>query len=813
MKKIICFIVLITMCLGVFSGCGKENGSETITLKALELLDINYENTALEMEESADVRVSISSKVKTGEEITAAVATNIAADKYNYFLVDWGDGTWSHQGPYAQKIMGNVPHVYKQAGTYSVRAACINLSSGELFGWSKATEVIVSGDTFHSEYITKVRAISSSELDADHSCDKIADNNNATYWKSQKAKDALTEEWVGFEFDTYYCLDTIEFKVPKEAEIWPSNFAVEYTTDRGENWYSLPKYYYQYDYSKADATSIMGYPNPKGATIVLNLDGIVANGIRVVSKLFPLDNLKADKYLQIAEMRVSGDERSLFYTSMGGSFDADLNNMWTIFGTAETEPAVSGSLAGPNPDPYRSGCATITSTEWLEWDGLQQIWRDDNEAVMELYDMTLFEAVMGEDGYGNTGYIWATKDGPQHLDVQNHYVYNSIFILAARNYLFTANNTEDFFERTNKRGQTMEERIDGAMEYMLTVMEGDTGVLTITDPRNDGTPNGVASNYWDAMKAFGYKSSYENIYFYRSLLAMADIKEYQGETEEAKKFLALAEKTKKAFNETFWDSDKGRYITSINIEGKRLDFGVTYVNFMAAEAGLTDAEQAKLIYDWIDGKRIIEGDTSTGEDIYGKFKYAARGNTLDVSSTGAPYYWWDHGGLLPCTPGTFGGYGNQMQNGGTIFYISYYDLMGRIKNLGVDNAMERLNVILEEFHNSDSLRVFPYTVHGGYVSGVIGEFPESGLVPLTYVTGILGINPDEQGLKISSNLPKDMDYAGIREYKFADRVYSIKINKDAKNPMAQEVDGVWFVELPADETWIITPENTLIKAE
>ena len=95
----------------------------------------------------------------------------------------------------------------------------------------------------------------------------------------------------------------------------------------------------------------------------------------------------------------------------------------------------------------------------------------------------------------------------------------------------------------------------------------------------------------------------------------------------------------------------------------------------------------------MDGKRIIAGDTSTGDDIYGEFKYSSRTNTVDVSTLGPPYYWWDHGGQLPCTPGTFGGFGHQMQNGGTIFYISYYDLMGRLNTVGADSAQSRFNVI------------------------------------------------------------------------------------------------------------------------
>ena len=120
---------------------------------------------------------------------------------------------------------------------------------------------------------------------------------------------------------------------------------------------------------------------------------------------------------------------------------------------------------------------------------------------------------------------------------------------------------------------------------------------------------------------------------------MADIKEYYGETAEVQKYNELAAKSKDAYNKLFWDDAKGRYITSVNVNGDRIDFGMTMVNYYAVAYGLADKEKAERIYEWLDGKRIIEGDTSTGADIYGEFVYSSRSNTVDVSSTGAPYYW------------------------------------------------------------------------------------------------------------------------------------------------------------------------------
>jgi len=554
------------------------------------------------------------------------------------------------------------------------------------------------------------------------------------------------------------------------------------------------------------------------------MDGIVCNGIRITSKLF----LMEPRTLAISEIRAYGTTDQLLYTSIGGTFDADLNNMWTIFGTAKTEPVVYGSVAGEstNQSPFRTGSAMIASTEWAEWTGLKFNWTG-YDAVQDAYLNQLINIRTGSDGWSNDdGYVYATADSAQHLGMQNHYTYNQIFILAVRNYLLTGNNVEiyqngeyvHFLDAKNRYGQTIAGNLEKAMSYMLETLDGKSGILTINDPRNDGTVTGVASNYWDVHRSFGFKSAYENSLFYGSLLAMADIKTYLGAAEEAQYYTDLAALAKGEFNKLFWDEGTGRYITSVNAQGVRLDFGMTYVNFYACAYGVATAERAALIYDWIDGDRIIPTDTSTGKDIYGAFIYAARSNTLDISTTGAPYYWFDHNGALPCTEGTFGGFGHQMQNGGTIFYISYYDMLGRINQVSANDGYQRFQSIMTEFHE-DSLRRNQYMAfvqdgyqgYGEYVEGVIGEFPESGLVPLTFITGFLGLNVSGEGLVIDPHLPTAMKYAGIRSYQFGNRTYSIQVSTLVEEASVQIADGTYFITVPADETYILTLDNRLFK--
>ncbi len=836
--------------MGCLASCqGGGDRTENITVDNsvktthYDLQEIEYSQSNLERPtDDTYLTVSVPTKdfIPTGETVTVATkikATKIWAKKAGdlvagavYYVVDWGDGTWSYNGPGLQnesmKSTVNNYHAYKKPGTYYIRAAAFNMQTDEMIGWSEGKKIVIEGEEAPYDGLIKDLKTISSSAEKGCEAEKVADSSSSTYFKSTPAEDPYDAQYVGYLFNDNYTLNTIEVQIPAQADIFPSNIAVEYTTDYGASWQSLPKYYYLYDYAQGIFNPLMRFPNPKGATLVLGLDGIVANGIRFSSKLTSvnLSDLAKDKYLAVSEMRVYGSRRTLFYTSLGNTFDADINNMWTIFGTAKTEPNLTGDQlsSSTNQSPFRTGHTLIGSTEWLEWNGLKFNWTGYDGAREAAYNF-LKNTRTGSDGWStDPRYVWATANGQYHLDMGAHYTYNSIFILAARNYLMQQNNVgeidEDgnvipFMEMTNSLGQTMKQRLEDAMGYMLETLDGETGVLVINDPRNNalgGAGRSVASNYWDAMTAFGYISSYENIFFYQSVLAYADILEYMGEDNSY--YLGLAELIKQKFNETFWDRNKMRYITSINANGIKLDFGVTYTNFMAVACGLADDVKATAIYSWLDGERIIAGDTSTGDDIYGNFKYAARGNTLDVSRVtdeSGQWYWWYNAETMSPASG-MGAFGNQMQNGGTIFYISYYDLKGRF-NHDADDGFERFSVIMDEFHK-DSLRRNSRTYYGEYVEGVLGEFPESGLVPYTFVSSIVGLNATTKGLKIDAALPSEMDYAGVSEYRYGNRTYSIRVDKTVTQPKVEKYsDGTFFVTVPANEVWYITADNRLVR--
>ena len=835
-KRIIAGIVLASVLCVPLAACRPDTPAENPgKIKELNLKPIVYEQSRNAMRQGANVNLVVppAAEAVTGKQLTAYAMLDTEVDNYNYYVVDWGDGTWSYNGPYAYnadyRVLGEIYHTYKRAGTYQLRAAGINLAMGELYGWTEPQTLTVTGPDYEGEMITAVKPFASSTAEGS-SADLIADNSNATAWRSAGSDSAAQQEYVGYLFDDYYTLDSLEVKIPDDVNVFSSNIAVEYTTDGGESWHSLPRYYYVLP-NAVNYNIIMNFPNPKGATLCFGLDGIAANGIRFTSKMYPLSAAGVKRF-SAAEMRVYGSRELLLYTSEKGYYNADLNNMWSIYGLAKTEPRMYNSLRGgaTNVDPFRSGQTMTASIEWTEWNGDQLLWSGYDEAI-NIHVNSLKNAVYGGDGWyydhasgkylvdeseystnsRNDGFIWATESAPQHLGEQNHYTNNSALIIASRDYLLAGNNTQGFLESKNARGQVMLEKLRKAADYMINTLNGKSGLMTIYDPRNDGTVRGVSSNYWDSLNCFGYNSSYENILYYRAVLAMGDIESYLGNAADAEFYYSLARRVKAVFNQTFWDEEKGRYITAINIKGDRLDFGFTPLNFMAAACGLASPEQAQLIYDWVDGNRIVAGDNSVGSDIYA-FKVSARSNTFAVENImedGLHYWWYNGHSFNDVLPGQWGEYGNQMQNGGTIFYASHYDVTGRFQ-LSAANAQARFNVIMEEFHK-DQLRRDPQTKWGGYQVSIVGEFPESGLVPLTFVTGFVGINPELKGLKISPNLPAGMDYAGVSSYRYGNREYEIEVNRGLTEPQVSIQDGKYVVRLPADRTWYITLQNKLIE--
>ncbi len=443
---------------------------------------------------------------------------------------------------------------------------------------------------------------------------------------------------------------------------------------------------------------------------------------------------------------------------------------------------------------------------WYEWIVLTRNW-SDNESTKQIWRNYVIDAPMSADGY-----VWS-YDTPHWPDIgykdshhNYHYDNNFRYIIAVWNYCAWENSFAllDEVDPSNDsraesgegdfhlaedvtKGMTVGEKFDLAVEYVMTKLHGEDGLIiidkTVNDGLNLGTTDSYSCNYWDNIP-FGYKDAYENMLFYNMLNCLTEMEAKRGNAEQSAKYAALAETVKKKYNETFWNEATGRYVGTVDINGTVRDYGITFLNTEAVTYGLASEEQVKRIYDWLDGRRIVEGDTSTGEDIY-EFIAAPRSNTVDYGAVadqnnGSNKYWWhdNNGGQALSGNGI---YGYHVENGGAILYTEFYDLMGRIRYLGAQNGYERMLTLAREYAKDELKRDPTNPVSGGRdVLGFIGEFPESGLVPTAYLYGFLGVGLDAAGLKLDPNIPDGYRYMGVQDLVYGGEKYTLTVWRNGR---------------------------------
>lgn len=294
--------------------------------------------------------------------------------------------------------------------------------------------------------------------------------------------------------------------------------------------------------------------------------------------------------------------------------------------------------------------------------------------------------------------------------------------------------------------------------------EGRSGVIWKNDEKLLRPGEGIGNNYFDLLP-FGGWDCYLNIRIYTALLALAQMEEaieshpqwntpsYPAAHNSAALY-DIASQLKKAFEDKFWNEQTGRFVSAIDADGKVYDYGFTPVNLEAIVYGLASDYQAELIFEWLDGHRVVNTDTSKGQDIY-NWRFAPRVTTRRNIDYYA-YVW--------SAPESIA-FGDQIQDGGAVLGFSYYDLMARIKVLGPDDAWSRFSEILKwyrEVMDYGGPRVYYQfhegTLQGGGTAGGLGidhEFVETVMLPSVILYGFIGIEATPTGLYANPRLPSD----------------------------------------------------------
>ena len=398
-------------------------------------------------------------------------------------------------------------------------------------------------------------------------------------------------------------------------------------------------------------------------------------------------------------------------------------------------------------------------------------------------------------------------------------------------------------------------RFRKAAEFLIDVCGGRNGLISMRDffvghegAKNTDVGTSIGNGYWDIISC-DPQGLYTNIYYYKameSMLYLERMAEAAGIEAEMPSVDTASAKNGATYSQTaetltgllgkirtsiraplnktektgFWDESKGRFVEGFDSNGEVIDYGFIMFNLEAVAAGICTDEQAEKIMDWVSGKRIVaedaeaapgnspeakEGNYASGvtgtrlnadgsfndEGTLGiyDFEFAPRSTTVRNINQ----YVWNWGGT-----NTFGG---QVQDGGAIMYLSYYDKMSRISAYGANNGFERLKGIQTWYEKvkkvADAAGVdssnpknfyreyysqIGIVMQGAGTAGGIGldeEFLESALMLAAIPYGFFGISSDDYGvLSVEPSLPDSLDWWKMENLRYRGVDYDLSIGED-----------------------------------
>ncbi len=513
----------------------------------------------------------------------------------------------------------------------------------------------------------------------------------------------------------------------------------------------------------------------------------------------------------------TGYTNAPFYNDKNDSVAYVCNAMWHMFGAVDDGQGLV----------YRFG----NEPTYFEWMSEKIMWSGDTNYINEL------KGKIRSFPQTENGYMWSWSTFP-YWQVGDtyclHYDGTFRYIAAVYDVISWENSTEflsvvddstaggEYTELDASRKRTVLDKVEAAWNYIYYSLHGEEGLIRLTEDStyltadgssrfdyvkatgktcwdNTGLPRSASSNYWDNL-CFGNLDAYESALFYEAAQAMIGIYGMLGGTylDSIPALTGLCSKVKEQYDSTFWSDTTGRYIACIDVNGNAVDYGLTFLNFEALKYGLGDADKAASVFSWIDGTRTVEGDTRTGADVMSyltlmrktgqwrsmkafdpDLRLAAVTNTLAINNSEnkkTGQVWW-HG---PAGIDPFGSaaYGAHCENGGYIFYPVFYELMARVKYQGAQAVTDRYAQIARvyEFHRLKSDDTVPGSTN--WLEGMIGEFPESGLVPTAYIYGLMGVSAGTDGLHIAPVFNDVYETMGVTSTTYGGHAYGIEENRN-----------------------------------
>jgi len=319
--------------------------------------------------------------------------------------------------------------------------------------------------------------------------------------------------------------------------------------------------------------------------------------------------------------------------------------------------------------------------------------------------------------------------------------------------------------------------------------DGRSGLKRTADGKKEIiTGEGIGNNYWDLLP-FGGLDCYATMQYYDAVLVLAQIERELRAHPAWQMPLGIlafepgllerhAAAVKANGNALFWNNKTQRFNACIDADGHPHEYGFTFLNLEAVYYDFATPEHARAILGWVNGDRVVEGDTSQGKDIY-HWRFGPRATTkrnLDW------YFWaWNNPESIP--------WGGQVQDGGAVLGFSYHDLMARLNILGPDNAWQRLQEIVKWFDEVQAAGGYRKyydgsrdgSLQGGGTPGGLGldhEFFESALVPQVMLYGFLGFAPRGDGFKLNPRLPSDWPELIVDRIRFQNLTLRVRATRD-----------------------------------
>jgi hypothetical protein len=349
--------------------------------------------------------------------------------------------------------------------------------------------------------------------------------------------------------------------------------------------------------------------------------------------------------------------------------------------------------------------------------------------------------------------------------------------------------------------------------------EGRSGVRVVNGKKTIVAGEGIGSNYWDLLP-FGGEDALATVYYYDTLQKLADVEEQiarhpewaisrGADAYDPADLRKHAGEVRDYGTQRFWNPETQRFGT-VDLDGQMHDYGFTFLNNEAIYFNFATPDQAKSIRAWIDGRRVVAGDTSTGDDIY-HFRFGPRSTT----KRNVDYYFWAWSNPESIS------FGDQVQDGGAVLGWSYHDLMAILKVDGPDAAAARLSQIIkwfEETQDAGGYRKYYTepgrgTMQGANVAGGLGldkEFFESVLVPQVLLYGFLGLRATPDRLTVSPNLPKDWPSLTITHVQYRDTRLDITATPTHITIRSDRPTDSLVITGP-DETWSVKQQGSQIE--